>query len=292
MTAVPQPETRRRAGEGYFVSRFSSERGEALDLADRLQSEFFEVLFLTEGAGSYEIDLHSHSFEGDVLFALAPGQIRKLELSAPAEGWVVRFHPSIFSYEKEFFDFVIDTCLFDAVSMCPVINVPGSVGGLFEELFERMLDERANPLEDSDVVVSSYLRIMVTRINRLKKEKMAEMVPLNDPAYVLFRNFRIELEKRFREEHSPAAYASIVGTDPKTLNSVSHRFAGSSAGRLIRDRLVLEARRCLVNDPLSVKEIGHSLGFDDPAYFTRFFKKHTGEAPLHFRERLSGAPPG
>lgn len=276
--------------EGYFVARFDP--GSVLLIDGEPRSESFEVLFITQGTGSYEIDLFDHQFESPVVFALAPGQIRKLDLSGPSKGWLVRFHSSVFSYEKEFFDFVIDTCLFDAASMCPIINVPREFASILDDLFARMLEEQENGEQDSGIVISSYLRILVTHINRLKREKLAETIPLNDPSYVLFRNFRIELEKRFREEHSPSAFARTLGTDPKTLNAVSKRFAGSSAGRLIRDRLVLEARRSLLNDPVSVKELSYDLGFDDPAYFTRFFKKHTGEAPLHFRERLSGTSSG
>ena len=53
----------------------------------------------------------------------------------------------------------------------------------------------------------------------------------------------------------------------------------------ISQRIVLEATRDLTFTVLSVKEIAYSLGFDDPAYFTRFFTKHTGLTPTQFRKR-------
>jgi AraC-like DNA-binding protein len=62
-----------------------------------------------------------------------------------------------------------------------------------------------------------------------------------------------------------------VNFPPRTLNSLSQKFAGKTADEIIADRIILEAKRELYYSTLSVKEIGYVLGFDDPAYFTRFF---------------------
>ncbi|MEI6436138.1 MAG: helix-turn-helix domain-containing protein, partial [Bacteroidota bacterium] len=53
---------------------------------------------------------------------------------------------------------------------------------------------------------------------------------------------------------------------------------------IINDRILLEAKRLLVHTNLSIKELGQDLGFDDPAYFVRYFKSHTASTPVEFRE--------
>jgi AraC-like DNA-binding protein len=59
---------------------------------------------------------------------------------------------------------------------------------------------------------------------------------------------------------------------------------------MIQERILLEAQRYLYHEIKNVKEIAYDLGFDDPAYFTRFFKKHTGFAPQYFKQQKNLAP--
>jgi AraC-like DNA-binding protein len=59
---------------------------------------------------------------------------------------------------------------------------------------------------------------------------------------------------------------------------------GISAGELIRDRILLEAKRLLINLDLTISEIAYQLNFSDNSYFTKFFKKYTGQKPDEFRK--------
>ena len=61
-------------------------------------------------------------------------------------------------------------------------------------------------------------------------------------------------------------------------------FAGKKAGDLIRDRVLLEAKRLLTNADMSVTEIAYDLNFQDNSYFNRFFKKNVGVTPDEFRK--------
>ena len=50
---------------------------------------------------------------------------------------------------------------------------------------------------------------------------------------------------------------------------------------------MLEAKRLLLHSEISVAEIADHLGFEDPAYFSRCFKKHTSRSPIDFRQSLA-----
>jgi AraC family transcriptional activator of pobA len=80
-------------------------------------------------------------------------------------------------------------------------------------------------------------------------------------------------------------YARRVAMSETSLNRLCQSLAGTTAFDLIQQRLALEARRRLTFVPASIASIAAELGFKDPAYFSRFFRKHSGVSPSTFRKR-------
>ena len=66
--------------------------------------------------------------------------------------------------------------------------------------------------------------------------------------------------------------------------AVERRKGGAAPMALVHERLMVEAKRMLIYTPLSVAEVAYDLGFDDPAYFSRFFAEREGTPPSRFRE--------
>ncbi len=99
--------------------------------------------------------------------------------------------------------------------------------------------------------------------------------------------FTAEIERSFRNHAPLAHYASLLGLSAAHLNTLCREYAGRSALGMIHDRLLLEARRNLVYTAMTVREVAELLGFSDPAYFTRFFKRATGVSPTEFRGRTN-----
>ena len=86
-----------------------------------------------------------------------------------------------------------------------------------------------------------------------------------------------------------AAYAQALALTQTTLNRLCRQFSGKGALDLIQERLVIAARRHLIYTDASVEAIAYGLGFQDPAYFSRFFKRHTAMAPGRFRQARQAA---
>ncbi len=105
------------------------------------------------------------------------------------------------------------------------------------------------------------------------------------PASAHLAGFSAEIERSFRTHLPLTHYASRLGVSVAHLNSLCRQYAGRSALGMIHDRLLLEARRNLVYTAMTVREVADLLGFSDPAYFTRFFRRATGFSPTEFRER-------
>jgi AraC family transcriptional activator of pobA len=118
-----------------------------------------------------------------------------------------------------------------------------------------------------------------------------EVVP-DDRAHALVLHYRDLIEAHFREERRIAYYADLLAVTPARLNTVCQSRLGTTASGLLHNRIVAEAKRCLICTSMSVAEIGYALGFEDPAYFSRFFSKRVGVAPGRLREVLGAEPAG
>lgn len=112
--------------------------------------------------------------------------------------------------------------------------------------------------------------------------------PAADPRAELVRRYLALVEARHAERPAVADLARALGVSPAHLGRACRAAAGRSAQALLHARTVLEAKRRLAWTAMGVAEIGWSLGFSDPAYFSRFFARETGLSPTAFRERSGG----
>ena len=102
----------------------------------------------------------------------------------------------------------------------------------------------------------------------------------------LAQDFIALVEKHFRKEHSVTSYAEKLFIAPKSLTKRLHHLDYPSPSQIIKDRLVLEAKRQLKFSTKTIKEIAFELGFEDPAYFSRLFSKNAGTSPAHYRQQV------
>jgi AraC family transcriptional activator of pobA len=94
---------------------------------------------------------------------------------------------------------------------------------------------------------------------------------------------RERIEQRFRLREPVSVHASALGVSQTALRTACAKVAGRSPAEMLDQRALLEARRALLYTTLGVAEIGFSLGFSDPAYFSRFFQRNMGVSPRAYR---------
>ncbi|PZU10095.1 helix-turn-helix domain-containing protein [Sphingomonas sp.] len=102
-------------------------------------------------------------------------------------------------------------------------------------------------------------------------------------AALIVARFRERIEARFRLREPVSVHARALGISETALREACMRVAGHSPARLLDQRALLEARRALLYTNLSVAEVGFAVGFVDPAYFSRFFRRHVGRPPIQYR---------
>jgi AraC family transcriptional activator of pobA len=96
---------------------------------------------------------------------------------------------------------------------------------------------------------------------------------------------RARIGDRFRLRETIETHARALGVSQRRLRDACAAIAHQSPGEMLDQRTMLEAKRSLIYGNLSIAELGYSLGFQDPAYFSRFFSRHAGESPGDYRKK-------
>ncbi len=137
--------------------------------------------------------------------------------------------------------------------------------------------------QSEDYIRTLLLQFILYISISTEKDHQEHSTPYN---HKIFNSFQQLVEQQFRSTKLPSVYADQLFITPNHLNAICKSYIGQSAGEIIRNRIVLEAKRLLVNRNLNINEIADELQFNDNSYFTKFFKKSAGLTPEEFRKQL------
>ncbi|MBK0378309.1 helix-turn-helix domain-containing protein [Mucilaginibacter segetis] len=150
-------------------------------------------------------------------------------------------------------------------------------------LLDVFIDEFNTPDNIQVDMLRMLLKRLIIIITRLARVHNVPKEKLPDDKLQVIRKFNILVENHYRTQHSVGFYAGELNKSPKTIANLFSLYNNKSPLQIIQERLVLEAKRLLYYTDKSVKEICYDLGFEDAAYFSNFFKKHTSTSPVEFR---------
>lgn len=127
-----------------------------------------------------------------------------------------------------------------------------------------------------------FLNVLVSLL-RLSEGRVDGSPAHRDRDFELLTRYRALLEEHFTDQKTLAFYARELGASTQRLNAACKARAGRTASEVLYDRILVEAKRCLLYTEMTVAEIGHAIGYDDPAYFNRFFSQRVGRPPGTYR---------
>jgi len=166
----------------------------------------------------------------------------------------------------------------------PACFVAGESKQQLDALFESIDREYAGQAPGRDLMLQSLLNMLLVWLSRRALEQSHAEASQQDRGIEHVQAFARLLEQDFREHRPIEHYAAKLGISTAHLNALCRRLAGQSALQMIHQRLLLEAKRHLVYTTLTVQQVSDSLGFSEPAYFSRFFKRYAGISPRAFRQ--------
>ena len=243
---------------------------------------FYHLVLFTKGRGTHTIDFEKFPVKPYQIYFMIPGQVHSWHFEGEVEGFIVHFNEVLFTSFLQNSHYLERFHFFRGNSEEGVCQVPASNHSQVLQLFETMLEEIKESKEQNlDVIRLKLLELFIT-VDRSCSSKKAKNIP--QQKMQLLRSFQLLIDKHFRTIKLPKEYAELLYVTPNHLNALCQDLLGKTAGDLIRDRVLLEAKRLLTNADMSVTEIAYDLNFRDNSYFNRFFKKKVGGTPDEFRK--------
>jgi AraC family transcriptional activator of pobA len=131
----------------------------------------------------------------------------------------------------------------------------------------------------------SHLLSILVQCARALEHSRAIQAAHPKAAATLVTRLRELIEQHYRDNMSLAQYANTLGVTQTRLREASLMVTGLLPNQLIQQRILLEAQRALLNSTMTIAQTAYYLGFNDPAYFSRFFTKAMGQSPRMYREK-------
>lgn len=247
--------------------------------------EFYQIIWFRRGRGTHRVDFTDYPVTDNTIFFVAPGQIHAFDGVTNYEGVVILFNASFMADEETSESVFLKYNMFSAYDSIPYYKVSSEEAERLMLLVNEMNREYSltGAFAHRDYM-QFLLRMFLIRVQRSGRRGKEPELYVTSIANRTFVRFRQLLEQNFRSVHTVQEYADLLNMSARTLTKYVSQSAHHSPLQIINDRIVLEAKRQLQHTALDVKEIGYGLGFEDPSYFAKFFKRLAGVMPSEFRK--------
>lgn len=243
---------------------------------------FYLLVLFTKGSGFHTVDFNTYAIQPNSLFVLKPGQVHSWQLSEDIDGYIA-------FYSQEVYNVYFGSKQIDEYSFYRDLkNSP-----------EMILNE--NQTQE----ISTYFSLILEENNKNEFKKLDKLLNLLDVIHIeLARiyeslqnhnlhpyNLKIkELEQLvnqyFKSEKLPSFYADKMNMSLKHLNRICKNVLNITLTDFIYSKIILESKRLLSTNVMTIGEVANELGFENYSYFTKVFKKYTNLTPKSFKELL------
>lgn len=249
--------------------------------------DFHELFVFATGSGEHMIDLDAVPVRPPCVHLVSAGQVHQVTRSADASGLVVMFGEAALTGSAHIpaLHELFGGAPHQAFPIAPaMLEETLLLAGLIEQELRQAEDLPTGQAGPVDGVVLSYLGILLMKAAHWQRSAAPERPGPTDPV----QRFVRQVEQEFLDKRQVGAYADDLAMSAGYLNELVRKRLGKSAGEVIQERLLLEAKRLLLHADLSMKEVSYALRMQDPAYFNRMFKKATGLTPADYRVYIRG----
>lgn len=246
------------------------------------RKDYYLFAFVEEGKSRHWIDNVPYTVKNDTFYFTIPQQIHLKEEVCPMKGLVLNFTDEFLMLEEN-----------RMLRQLPIIQNPAATHEIeltdadrffVKDIMLKMLEEFNTGSDWRNQMLTSLLRVLIIYLSRLYTMQYGERCITQD--YCLLKKYQKLISDHHTETHEVAAYANLLNISPGYLNDVIKQQSGKTAISHIHSRLAVEAKRRLLHTQLSVKQIADELGFEDAAYFHRFFKRLVDDTPAAYRVKI------
>ncbi len=263
-----------------------------LDMPAHRHDRFYQVHFLETGHVELRLGEQLYQGDGPLFFFTPPAVPHAFRFSTDVSGFVLTIRQEVINRVVAGSDDALLKRRFSA----PVFSELDAIGGILSRDAER-LPQLMNLLSEEFFdtrpgrkhtlpALANLVLISVFRLSRVPERNK----PLRRVELRIFQSFHSLVENNHHKHWPLAWYSDALNVTPSRLADICRRLSGSPPKTLIHERQIEEAKWQLIYTTTSISSIAGVLGFVDPAYFCRFFTRHSGMPPSEFRRQmLTGA---
>ncbi|RFM26530.1 helix-turn-helix domain-containing protein [Deminuibacter soli] len=244
------------------------------------RKDYYFFFLVKDGYNRHWVDFVSYETKPGNLYFTVPHQVHLKEKTTPVSGLFLAFTEEFLAlqdrHELRDLPILLNPDNRHELVLSELENV------FLNDLMMHMLCEFKTNHDWKSSMLQSYLNILLVYVSRVYTRSNSAANSLAGSRQMVNR-MKTLVNEQFHELHQASDYAQLLHVSPGHLNDTIKAYTGRTATSLIQERLIVEAKRLLFHGDLQVKEIAYQLGFEDAAYFNRFFKKLTGETPASFR---------
>lgn len=249
--------------------------------------DYFTIIYIEQAGGLHHIDFKTYALAPHTIHFVSPEQVHHMALSSASPvGHVLLMSPDFLQQYSISPAGLLDRELFFNCDEVAPVQVPEEQLTVFSRLFQQIQAEYQQQSYQHLDMLGAYLTQFLVLCQRIKQHRNQHPTPRAYRKAEIVRQFKKDLESHYTKEHKVATYAGLQHLSSVYLNEVIKHETGSSAKEMIQNRIVLEAKRIALYTDASMKEIAWDLGFEDPAHFSKLFKKCQGMTFTEYRASL------
>ena len=247
--------------------------------------DFYSIFWIESGEAIHATEFVEYSLKADTILFVPPGLKHRMYIDKSVGGTYILFNEDFIQYNRKNYVPLKEYRLFNNPDFKSLITVIPEKREKLRNITELIFDEIRNTDDYSQDIVLNLLHLFLLESRRIfdQQNQAPKEEPDSTPDTTIIK-FKQLIEENFTREKNVSPYAEMLNMNPSCLNELTKRTTGITAGELIRNRVIDETKKLLYSSSMSGKEIAFELGFDDPAYFSRFFRKYTGSTLKEFRD--------
>ncbi len=252
------------------------------DLILAAPHKWYTILTLVNANGEMVIDDYKLLLYKPIAIFLTPGQHTRFSDKSTSEGFVVSFNQEFYCIEIHDSDVSCNGLLFVNNFDSVKFFLDDQQLSIYSNTVKEMITELENQTTLQDEMLKNLLKNLLIRSNRLFRAQLS-IGEVDNSNIDFARKFSELVEKNFKETKQVESFAEMLGIAPASLTKKLQKYGIDSPSRIIKNRVVTEAKRLLLYTDKSVKEIASIIGYDDQFYFSRLFTKEVGISPSEYK---------
>jgi AraC family transcriptional regulator, transcriptional activator of pobA len=250
--------------------------------------DYHELIWIRSGSGRHLIDGAPLPIEEDSVTIIGRGQVHVFEEGEDLHGAILRLRDELLPGDSK----RLPAGWMLSGRCGRSVPVPRDRADQLEALLRALDDELKRPTGPESSQLRGHLISVVLLWLERWYDALQEERPDPDEAQVqLLRRFIPVLERDYAAHHDAGHYADQLRVPPATLSRALTQVTGRGTKELVLDRVTSEAARLLRFTDLNVQQVALRVGYDDPLYFSRAFKRHFGDSPVAYRAHARGRSP-